>query len=211
MLSTNISFSTWIPCHTNKESLGKWKHNYGSNERSIGPVCQKSQTKIISEDQQWLLIADVFKSHWTKVKRSSGKMCHNNMTIIFQPLHISINRSCKSFLWREAQSWYSPEIEKQIKEGKKTHEINVDTRISIMNPLHAKWVVSFYGYMKNQGDIALTGWRKSNIEEVFNSEQDSNPFKKVILTLEKNVLLDELKMIIALFLMILYLLFARKF
>ena len=83
MLSTNISFSTWIPCHTNKESLGKWKHNYGSNERSIGPVCQKSQTKIISEDQQWLLIADVFKSHWTKVKRSSGKMCHNNMTIIF--------------------------------------------------------------------------------------------------------------------------------
>ena len=47
-----------------------------------------------------------------------------------------------------------------------------------MNPLHAKWVVSFYDYMKNHGDIVLTGRRKSNIGEVFNSEQDSNPLKK---------------------------------
>ena len=39
-----------------------------------------------------------------------------------------------------------------------------------MKPLHAKWIVSFYD--------ATAGWRKSKIEEVFNSEQDieSNPF-----------------------------------
>ena len=57
-----------------------------------------------------------------------------------------------------------------MKEGKKAHDINVDTRISIMKPLHAKWIVSFYD--------ATAGWRKSKTEEVFNSEQDieSNPF-----------------------------------
>ena len=83
------------------------------------------------------------------------------MINIFQLLDLSINRSCKSFLRREAQSWYSLQIEKQIKEGKKAHEINVDTRISIMKPLYAKWVVSFYDYMKNNSDIILAGWRKS--------------------------------------------------
>ena len=73
----------------------------------------------------------------------------NNITNnIFQPPDLSVNRSCKSFLRREAQPRYSPQIEKQIKEGKKAHEINVDTRISIMKPVHAKWVVSFYGEIK---------------------------------------------------------------
>ena len=33
-------------------------------------------------------------------------------------------------------------------------------------------VASFYDYMKNHSDIVLGGWRKSKIEEVFNSEQD---------------------------------------
>ena len=73
---------------------------------------------------------------------------------------------------REAQSWYSLQIEKKMKEGKKAHEINADTMISIMKPLHAKLFVSFYDYMKNRSDMVLDGWRKSKIEAVFNSEQD---------------------------------------
>ena len=70
-----------------------------------------------------------------------------------------------------------------MKEGKKAHKINVDTRISITELLHAKWVVSFYDYMKNHSDIVLAGWRKSKIKEVFNSKQDieSVPlFKRVL-------------------------------
>ena len=100
------------------------------------------------------------------------------MTNIFQPFHLSVNRSCKFFLRREAQPWHFLQIEKQMKEGKKAHEINVDTRISIMKPLHAKWVVLFYDYTKNHSDIVLAEWRKSKIEEVFNSEEDleSEPF-----------------------------------
>ena len=49
---------------------------------------------------------------------------------------------------------------------------------SIMKPWHAKWVVSFYDYLKNHSAIVLAGWRKSKIEGVFNSEQDieSDPF-----------------------------------
>ena len=186
MLSTNISVSTWIPCHTNRESLGKWKRKYWSIKEVLVPHVRKVRQKLsLPEDLQWLLIADIFKGHWTdavvtEVKRSIGKICAipNNMTNIFQPLDLSVNRSCKFFLRREAQPWHSLQIEKQMKEGKKAHEINVDTRISIMKPLHAKWVVLFYDYTKNHSDIVLAGWRKSKIEEVFNSEEDleSDPF-----------------------------------
>ena len=84
-----------------------------------------------------------------------------------------------------------------MKEGVKADEINVDTRISIIKPGHANWVISFYDYMKNHSNIVLAGRRKSKIEEFFNSKQDvkSNPFfvnniKIVLLSLEENVLLD---------------------
>ena len=52
---------------------------------------------------------------------------------------------------------HSLQIEKQMKEGKKAHEINVNMRISTMKPLDAKWVISFYDYMKNHSDFALGG------------------------------------------------------
>ena len=83
---------------------------------------------------------------------------------------MSVNRNCESFLRREVHSWYSLQIEKQMKEGVKAHEINVDTRISIIKPGHANWVISFYDYMKNHSDIVLAGRRKSKIEEFFNSK-----------------------------------------
>lgn len=46
-----------------------------------------------------------------------------------------------------------------------------------MKPLHAKWVVSFYDYMKNS-EITLAARRKLNIKEVYNSDQSmkSDPF-----------------------------------
>ena len=42
-----------------------------------------------------------------------------------------------------------------MKEGKKAYEINDDVRINIMKPLHAKWVVPFYDYIKINSDIVL--------------------------------------------------------
>ena len=69
------------------------------------------------------------------VSEANGKMCAvpNNMTRVIQPLDRSVNRSCKSFLRREAQGWYTKQIEKQVKEGKQDHEIKVDTRISVFH------------------------------------------------------------------------------
>ena len=88
------------------------------------PYVRKFRQKLsLPEDQQRLLFADVFKGHWTdavvtEAKRFNGKMCAipSNMTNIFQPLDLSVTRNCKSFLRREAQPWYSLQIEKQMKD-----------------------------------------------------------------------------------------------
>ena len=60
------------------------------------------QKMSLLEYHHWLLTADVFKGHWTnpvmtEVKRSNCKMCTipNKTTNIFQPLDLSVNRSCK--------------------------------------------------------------------------------------------------------------------
>lgn len=87
----------------------------------------------------------------------------NNMTNFVQPLDLSVNRSFKSYLRHEAQSCYSLEIEKQLKDSKQAHEIKVDIQISVMKPLHAKWIVLFYYNMKNHNQIILAGWRKSKL------------------------------------------------
>ena len=39
----------------------------------------------------------------------------------------------------------------------------VDTRISVIKPLHAKWVVQFYDYVRGNRDVVKSGWRKSKI------------------------------------------------
>ena len=53
------------------------------------------------------------------------------------------------------------------------HGIKVDTRIPVIKPLHAKWVVQFYDYIRSHPDIVINGWKKSKIPEV-HSEQNVN-------------------------------------
>ena len=110
------------------------------------------------------MISDVFKGQWTDavklvVAQSGGKMVPvpNNWTPYFQPLDISVNKISKDFLRNEAQTWYSQQILEQTKSGKLPHQIKVGTQLSIVKPLHAKWVVKFYDYIRSKPEIVSNG------------------------------------------------------
>ena len=83
-----------------KEILHKVIIPYERNKRSeLG----------LRKNQPWLLIADVFKAHLTEpvkkiVAEESGKMIPvpNNLTHKFQPLDLTVNRSCKSYLRKQS-------------------------------------------------------------------------------------------------------------
>lgn len=148
------------------------------------PYIVKTREELgLPMDHPWLLICDVFKAQWTDsvkgvVRESFGKMepVPNNWTSYFQPLDISVNKPCKDFLRNEAQTWYSNRIMEQIKAGKLPHQVKVETRISIIKPLHAQWVTKFYDYIRSRPEIVRHGWEKSLITENIHKKIELDPF-----------------------------------
>ena len=85
------------------------------------------------------------------------------MTAYLQPLDLTVNRSCKAFLRNQAQTWYSHQVQSQIEKGIQPDKVSVDLRISVLKPLHTKWLVQFYDYMQSNKDIILKGWKRSGV------------------------------------------------
>ena len=113
-------------------------------------VRNKKEELELRLTKKWLLIADVFKGQWTdKVKslmeKYHGKMVPvpHNMTNYFQPLDLNVNRSCKSFLHDKTQTWYAEQVQVQISKGIAPESVSVDLKISILKPLHTKWVTQY--------------------------------------------------------------------
>ena len=62
--------------------------------------------------------------------------------------------------------WYSGEIAKALGEGK--DDTNIMLKLSILKPLHAKWILELYDYViseKGCGVIA-NGWKAARITEM---------------------------------------------
>ena len=55
---------------------------------------------------------------------------------------------CKAFLCQEVQSWHSKDIVKQTEVENRFDKIIVDVRVSVVKPLHGKWIVKFYNYIR---------------------------------------------------------------
>ena len=90
-------------------------------------------------------VSDLIKGHWMEpvkesVCRNNGKMVPSNMTNEFQPLDLTVNRSCKAYLRKETNTWFSDQVQSQIQNGVTPEKVQVDLRISVLKPLHAEWV-----------------------------------------------------------------------
>ena len=147
-------------------------------EKIILPYVTETRERLAMPAQPpWLLISDVFKGQWTPrvknlVTENHGKMVPipGNMTHIFHPLDVSVNRSCKSLFKASAQQWYADQVSIQVNEGKQLDDIKVDLPISLLKPLHAKWVVQFYDKMQNEPHIVVNGWLKSGIMDALRAD-----------------------------------------
>ena len=102
----------------------------------------------------------------------------NNMTSYLEPLDLTVNRSCKAFLQNQAQKWYSEQVQAQIVNGIEADKVSVDLRISVLKPLHAKWVTQFYDYMQVNKEIIIKGWKRSGISVSLQEKQrKEDPFE----------------------------------
>ena len=138
-----------------------------------------------------LFIFDTFKGH--KEDRMESLLLENNVlsvivpsncTDLLQPLDLSVNKPLKDPLRRSFQSWYSEQVSKQLEEGKEPEDIKVDTRLSIMKPLSAKWITSAYDYFRSDSGIVRGGFVEAGIVEAldqdeteYQAESDEDPFQ----------------------------------
>ena len=84
-----------------------------------------------------------------KLKENIIKYVHvpANMTNLFQPLDLMVNRSAKAFMKRKLTEWYSLQVTKQLESSKSCEEIEVKVLLSTLKPPHASKVLELYSYL----------------------------------------------------------------
>ena len=95
-----------------------------------------------------------------------------NLNHKFQPLGINVNGVAKGFLRGKFQTWYADEIQKQMDNGKTVYEVDVDTHLSRMKPIHARWVIGLYDKLRNSEKMIENGFKAAAITEALDPEKD---------------------------------------
>ena len=136
------------------------------------PYIEDQRSSPIKPNQTALLTMDVFRGQITDDVTSLLTehnvyvvLVPNNMTHLFQPLDLTVNKHYKSFLKRLFSKWYSQQIEKQLSIGKKIEEVDIKFTLTTIKPLHAQWLVEFYDEMTSEpgSTVIVNGWKVSGI------------------------------------------------
>ena len=99
----------------------------------------------------------------------------------FQPLDLTINQKAKKYVSSKFNEWYAERVSKQLMNGKAPGDVKISLKLSDLNPLHAKWIVEMYGYLKQQKESVVKGFEKAGILEAVKMAQEvyarcQNPF-----------------------------------
>ena len=62
-------------------------------------------------------------------------------------------------------SWYAQKIREGLDSGLKIVDINIKTPLTVMKPLHAKWLIDLYNDLTSAKgkEVVMGGWRASGI------------------------------------------------
>ena len=66
--------------------------------------------------------------------------------------------------------WYADEVRVAMDEGKSVSDIKVDLRASVINPLHANWVISAISTLSDKKETLKKPFGKIGITEMFENE-----------------------------------------
>ena len=159
-------------------------------EKVIFPFLDQIKERMgYPKEQILLVIMDTFKGQDNDGLR---KLCMSdnceivivphNLTNKFQPLDLSVNKAAKAK--EKYNTWMTNEISKQIKRGIAPPDVKVSLNLSVIKPLHAKWIVDLHHYLKTEKAMILYGFRAAGISEAIENaksitEKVENPFKEL--------------------------------
>ena len=87
----------------------------------------------------------------------------HNVTSKFHFLDITINQKAKTFISHKFNTCYRDHVSYQLKRGVATGTEKVLLRMSDLKPLHARWIVEMYDYLKQQKGFMLNEFYKDAI------------------------------------------------
>ena len=161
-------------------------------EKVIFPFLDQIKERMgYPKEQMSLVIMDTFKGQDNDElrKRCMSNNCEvvivpHNLTNKFQPLDLSVNIAVKAFISEKYNTWMTNEISKQIKRGIATPDVKVSLNLSVIKPLHAKWIVDLHHYLKAEKAMILSGFRAAGISEAIKNaksitEKVENAFKEL--------------------------------
>ena len=59
--------------------------------------------------------------------------------------------------------WYSGQVTAVLREGKELTDIKVNLRVSVLKPIHARWLMDVHTAITQRKDIIIKGFSKACI------------------------------------------------
>ena len=161
-----FSLSANIKHHSNTDEVLKQLREI------IIPYVNNHREKLGKPDQYCLMVWDAFPGQCTDpVKELMAKnkiLCEyvpNNMTDVYQPLDLTVNKWVKQKMTSKFNAWYRDTLNNELDAGKTLDEINIKFLLTTMKPLHANWLIDIYNDLSSaEGKkVILGGWKGSGI------------------------------------------------
>ena len=101
-----------------------------------------------------------------------------NLTAHFHSLDLNVNGHAKQFLKRKFENLFAEEGTKEIEKGMNGFSGNIETKLSIFKPLHARWLISFYDHIQNNRQMIIKAFEMAGIIPIATIEVPyEDPFK----------------------------------
>lgn len=126
-------------------------------------VKEVKNTSSIYDSVKPLLIFDVYKAHrdqeLLQLIKDSGfvyTFVPASCTGELQPLDLTVNAQFKRMMKGKFIDWYSAKIAENCID-------KVDLKLSVLKPIHARWMIDVYAALGKQPDLVKAGFRKAGI------------------------------------------------
>ena len=101
---------------------------------------------------------------------------HANLTRYFKRLDSTVNGISKTFLKDKFGVWYAEQVSKQVGSAG-IYSVDVKLKLSVLKPIHARWLISLYDHLRGQVDLIQKGFEKAGINDALNvAFEQEDPF-----------------------------------
>ncbi|KAJ8315224.1 hypothetical protein KUTeg_007374 [Tegillarca granosa] len=80
-----------------------------------------------------------------------------------QPLDLGINAPFKASMRAQFEDYYAEEVKKQLQNEVALKDVKVDLRLSVIKPLHAKWIVKSVDDLIKNPDQVKSSWTMAGL------------------------------------------------